>query len=122
MVLAELETIADNKVVVTMFESNRRAGGLWAVAVQPGVPHHSLTPSHRALVVNWLRAIVEIRLGVTPHHPLQNVTESSGWLGHPDYGVSDWAGYPGDRQAANWFPSQATAEEWWEFTRGNDAH
>jgi hypothetical protein len=102
-------------VIVAAFESNRRAGGLWAVAVEPGVPHHSLTPDHRALTVNWLRTVVDLRLGVSEQDPLRDVPESSGWLGHPDIGVSDWAGYPGDRRSASWFPSRATAEEWREF-------
>ena len=115
MILAEHDAFADNRAVVAAFESNRRAGGLWAVAVQPGVPHHSLTPSHRALTVNWLRTIVERRLGASALDPLRDIPESTGWLGHPDFGVSDWADYTGDRKAASWFPSQATAEEWWEF-------
>lgn len=118
LILAESDAIADNEAVVAVFESNRRAGGLWAVAMEPGVPHHSLTPSHRALTVNWLRAIVELRLGASAQGPLRAVPESASWLGHPKFGVSNWAGYSGDRKAASWFPSRATAEEWWEFMDG----
>jgi hypothetical protein len=121
MILAEHDAIADSEAVMAAFESNRRAGGLWGVAIEPGVPHHSLTPGHRALTVNWLRAIVEQRLGAAVQDPLREVAESSGWLGHPDTGISDWTGYAGDRKAASWFPSQATAEEWWEFTGREDA-
>lgn len=120
MVLAEHENIADNHAVVAAFESNRRAGGLWAMAVEPGVSHHSLTPSHRALAINWLRTIVALRLGTNAQDPLQIVPESSGWLGHAEFGISDWASYPGDRKSAAWFPSRATAEEWWEFTGGSE--
>ena len=116
MVLAEHDAFADNEASIAVFESNRLAGGLWAVAVEPGVPHHALTPGHRALSVNWLRALLERRLGASAQDPLRDVPESTGWLGHPDIGISDWVGYPGDRRAANWFPSRATAEEWWEFT------
>lgn len=122
LILAESDAIADNEAVVAVFESNRRAGGLWAVAMEPGAAHHSLTPSHRALTVNWLRAIVELRLGASVQDPLRDVPESAGWLGHPEFGVSDWAGYDGDRRAANWFPSRATAEDWWEFVSGIRAH
>jgi hypothetical protein len=121
MILAERDDIVNNEAVVAAFESNRRAGGLWGVAIEPGVPHHALTPGHRALTVNWLRAIVEQRLGAAVQDPLREVAESSGWLGHPDIGISDWTGYAGDRKAASWFPSQATAEEWWEFTGRKDA-
>jgi hypothetical protein len=115
MILAEQDQFADNTVVSAAFESNRRAGGLWAMAVERGVPHHSLTPGHRALTVNWLRAVVALRLGDPAQEPLRGVPESSGWLGHPDIGVSNWTDYPGDRRAASWFPSQGTAEEWWKF-------
>lgn len=121
LVLAGRETIADNQAVIAAFEANRRAGGLWGVATEPGVPHHSLTPDQRALTVNWLRAIVKLRLGAEAHDPLRSVPEPAGWLGHPDIGVAHWASYPGDRQAASWLPSRATAEEWWEFVGGEDA-
>lgn len=116
MILAENDIIGDNKAVIAAFEFNRNAGGLWALAVEPGVSHHSLTPSHRALTLNWLRAIVDLRLGASAQDPLRILPESSGWLGHPDFGVSSWADYPGDRGAASWFPNRNTAEEWWAFT------
>lgn len=122
LILAEHEAMGDNKAVIAVFEANRRAGGLWAMAVEPGVPHHSLTPGHRSIAVNWLLAIVALRLGATTQGPLRNIPESTGWLGHPDFGVSEWAGYPGDRGAASWFPTRGTAEEWWEFTGSGDAH
>ena len=121
LILAEHETFADNDRVVAMFKSNRRAGGLWALAIEPGVPHHSLTPGHRGLTVNWLRALVELRLDVAAHGRLPAIPESSGWLGHPEFGVADWAAYPGDRRAASWFPTAATAREWWGFRGGRDA-
>lgn len=122
MILAEHEVMGDNKEVIAVFEANRGAGGLWAVAIEPGVPHHSLTHDHRALTVNWLGAIVELRLGASALAPLRRVPESAGWLGHPEFGVSDWAGYVGDRKAANWFPSRATAEEWWKFVSGKNTN
>ena len=120
MILAEHETLIDNQAVMAVFEANRRAGGLWAVAIEPGVPHHSLRPGHHALTVNWLRAIVERRLGAEGQDPLREIPESSGWLGHPDIGVGFWENYPGDRRSASWFPSRATAEEWWEFIGRGD--
>lgn len=115
MILAEHEVLGDHKAVVAVFEANRRAGGLWAMAVEPGVPHHSLTPAHRSVTVNWLHAILELRLGTTTQDPLRNIPESSGWLGDPDFGVAAWADFPGDRGTASWFPTRATAEEWREF-------
>ena len=115
VILADNDAYTDNEKVLEVFEYNRGSGGLWAVAVQPGVPHHSLTPDHRAITVNWLRAVVELRLGHSPDEDLQDIPESTGWLGQPGSGVASWETYRGDRSAASWFPSRATAEEWWAF-------
>jgi dienelactone hydrolase len=113
IILMEHDTYADNKAVIAAFKANREAGALWALAVQPGVPHHSLTPSHRAIVINWLREIVKLRLR-------KSVTESSGWLADSTNGVASWADFKGDRNSASWFPSKATAEEWFAFVSKND--
>jgi hypothetical protein len=113
IVLAEFDTFTDNKEVIAVFKANREAGALWALAVEPDVPHHSLTPCHRAIVINWLREITELRF-------TKSVTESSGWLADPTNGVASWANFKGDRKSANWFPSKATAEEWFAFVSKND--
>lgn len=120
MVLAERESIADNRAVIAAFAANRRAGALWALAIEPGVAHHSLKPSHRAVTINWMRTIVELRIGASSGDPLQAIAESSGWLGNPLIGVESWANYTGDRRSASWFPSQATAEEWKAFVEKRD--
>lgn len=120
MILAEYDAITDNQATLATFAANRRAGGLWGVAVEPGVPHHSLTANHRALTMSWLHAIIERRLGVSVQDPLQDIPESAGWLGHPDVGVADWAGYPGDRRAASWFPARDSAVDWWKFSGHED--
>ena len=115
--LAERDAVVDNAKLAEAFRANRRAGALCALALQPGVPHNSLTPSKRAITINWMRAIVELRLGSLAVDPLREVAESSGWLGDPNTGVAQWANYPGDRKSASWFPTQATAEEWKAFVQ-----
>ena len=115
VILAERDGTVDNDAVVAVFEANRRAGALWALAVEPRVPHHSLTPAHRALTVGWLRAAAELRLANSADQPLRAVADPSGWLGHPGVGIANWGDYPRDRTLASWFPSQATAEAWWAF-------
>jgi len=115
VILAERDGTVDNDAVVAVFEANRRAGALWALAVEPRVQHHSLTPAHRALTVGWLRAAAELRLANSADQPLRAVAEPSGWLGHPGVGIANWGDYPRDRTLASWFPSQATAEAWWAF-------
>jgi len=113
VILAERDEIVDNEAVVAVFEANRRAGALWALAVEPRVPHHSLTRAHRALTVGWLRAVAELRLGSSADEPLRAVADYSGWLGHPGVGIANWGDYSRDRGLASWFPSQAAAEAWW---------
>jgi dienelactone hydrolase len=115
ILLLEQDTFADNKAVIAAFKANRKAGALWALAVEPGVPHHSLTPAHRAIVINWLREMTKLRLGKSPDDSLPEVAESSGWLGDSSIGVAKYANFRGDRRSASWFPSKATAEEWKMF-------
>lgn len=81
VVLAEHEKLMDNALQVAKFRANRQAGALWALAVEPGVPHHSLTPGQRAITINWMRTILQLRLGSSAGAPLTQVAESSGWLG-----------------------------------------
>jgi hypothetical protein len=113
MVLAELDAFVDNAVLTAAFETNRRAGALWALAKEPAVPHHSLTPVQRQVTIDWISTILELRLPASPSGPLREIAEASGWLGDRVTGeVGPWANYPGDRALASWLPSQAAAEQW----------
>ena len=113
MVLAELDAFVDNAALTAAFEANRKAGALWALALEPGVPHHAATPVHRQTTLDWMRAIVDLRVLDGLAGPNAPIAEAAGWLGDRATGQAwRWADYPGDRKAANWFPSQATAEQW----------
>jgi Carboxypeptidase regulatory-like domain len=115
MVLAELDAFVDNAALTAAFEANRRAGGLWAMVRESGVPHHSLSLSQRLLTLAWMRTVLEQRMPSTLSGPPRDLAESAGWLGDPATGdVSFWFDYPGDRTAASWLPSQEAAE-WWQF-------
>jgi hypothetical protein len=115
MVLEELDTFVDNAALTAAFEFNRSAGALWALAKEPGVPHHSLTPVQRHATINWMNAILDLRL---PPEQLEfwgfsDIAESSGWLGNRATGeAAPWASYLGDRTVASWLPSESTAREW----------
>ena len=114
MVLAELDAFVNNAAVTTAFEGNRGAGGLWALAMEPGVPHHSLSPVQRQVTLNWMSTILEHRLPYEPGwDPLHGFLETSGWLGNRTTGrAAPWATYAGDRALASWLPSVSTATEW----------
>jgi len=116
MLLAELDTIVDNAELTKAFDSSRRAGALWGLAVEPQLPHHSLSPAERRVTVNWIRTILELRLPAGSSEPLREIDAASGWLGDRSTGkATPWATYRGDRESASWLPSQATAEDWESF-------
>jgi len=114
MVLAELDAFVDNAALTTAFEGNRGAGALWALAMERGVPHHSLSALQRQVTISWISTILERRLPYEPGwDPLIGIAPASGWLGNRTTGkASSWATYSGNRASASWLPSQPTATEW----------
>lgn len=118
MVLAELDAFVDNAALTAAFEANRGVGALWALAMEPGVPHHSVTPAHRQVTIDWINTIVGLRVadGYGGFGGPYEILETYGWLGDRATGqVWPWATYPGNRALASWFPSPATAEQWKAF-------
>jgi hypothetical protein len=119
IVQAELDAFVNNAANAAIFEGNRAAGALWALAMEPDVPHHSLSQAQRELTISWLTTILELRLPASGSTGLGEIDESSGWLGNRVTGdATAWANYTGDRASASWLPSQATAEEWESFVAG----
>jgi hypothetical protein len=112
MVLAELEVFVDNVALGNAFTVNRGAGALWAMSVEPGVPHQAFTPAFRSATVAWLNSVLGSRLSGSAGR-IHRVTEQSGWLGDPVTGeVSPWGRYLGDRTTANWFATREAADQW----------
>jgi hypothetical protein len=117
VIIAELDEIVDNNVTVATFQQVRAAGGLWALAEEPGKLHRSHSASRNDLILEWFTTILPLRESATPGAPLRTIAEESGWLGAPvTRVVSSWADYVGDKRAASWFPTQATAVRWRVFT------
>jgi hypothetical protein len=118
VITAELDELVDNNVTLATYQQVRGTGGLWAFAQEPQTPHQSHSASQRQLILEWFTTILSLREPTTPGDPLRAIAEESGWLGAPVTGVvSSWADYVGDKRAASWFPTQATAERWRGFTR-----
>ena len=112
MVLAQFEAFVDNAALGQAFAANRGGGALWAMAMEPGVPHHAFSPNLRAATLEWIGSVVGLRLAGSSGR-LRAIVEQSGWLGDPSTGeVSPWGGYRGDRSEASWFPTRSTAEQW----------
>lgn len=118
VITAELDQIVDNNATLAMYQKVRGAGGLWAFAQEPQTPHQSHSASQRQLILEWFTAILSLREPATPGGPLRAIAEETGWLGASGTRViSAWADYVGDRRAASWFPTQATAVRWQGFTK-----
>jgi hypothetical protein len=112
MVLAELDAFVDNAMLTATFEAHRAAGAPWAMALEPGVPHHSLSPAQRELTVDWMRAILPLGNA----RPFRQNSPRVGWLGDPTTGqVAPVQTFAGDRSAASWFPTRPLAVQWAAF-------
>lgn len=117
VVLAELDTFVDNAMLTAAFRANRRAGALWALALEPGVPHHSLTPAQREITTLWMSTVLALRLGATASAPLREVYASSGWIGDIATGEVARADEFLDPAFGSWFPSAEIAERWKTFAK-----
>ena len=119
VVLAELDAFVDNALVTAAVRANRSRGALWALAEERGVPHHSLSPRQRTVTLQWMRTIVDLRLGPLGEEvsdPPRAMVESSGWLGDPATGAaSAWATFAGDARSGSWLPTRGTAVMWRAF-------
>jgi dienelactone hydrolase len=112
MVLAELDAFVDNTMLSATFEAHRAAGAPWAMALEPGVPHHSLSPAQRELTVDWMRAILP--LGTAG--PFRQSSPRVGWLGDPATGqIAPARTFAADRNTASWFPTRPLAAQWAAF-------
>ncbi len=112
MVLAELDAFVNNPLMRSTFAALRTAGAPWAMAVEPGVPHFSLSLAQRQLTVDWMRAILPLG-NAGPFH--QN-SPQVGFLGDPATGlISPARTFAGDRRTASWFPMRPLAAQWAAF-------
>jgi hypothetical protein len=112
MVLAEFDAFVDNTMLSATFEAHRAAGAPWAMALEPGVPHHSLSPAQRELTVDWMRAILPLRNA----GPFRQSSPRVGWLGDPATGqIAPARTFTGDRSAASWVPMRPLAVQWAAF-------
>ena len=118
VVLAQFDAFVDNNAIKAAFARNRASGAQWALALEMGVPHHSFSPAHRTLTLNWMNTILSKRLGPVAGDSLRTVNEDTGWVGDPvTTSVMAFSSFTGNPRLANWLPSQATAEEWRTFVR-----
>jgi len=104
--------------LTAVFENNRPAGALWALAVEPGARIDS--PLGSVLEFSWMDTVLESRLpatatpGASP--VLRPISEGSGWLGDRETAaVAQFDEYDKDVGQASWLPSAQTAADWSSF-------
>ena len=108
-----LDNLVDNSAIQSRFSANRSRGGLWALAVEPGIQHAVATGRGNAANVEWIRTALTLRLPATPGDPLVALDEQSGWLGNQaTLEIAPWADYPGTRTGASWLLSEPVAMSW----------
>jgi hypothetical protein len=107
------DQVVSNFPVRTKFLENRSRGGLWALAVEPGIGHYIATQRGNSAQLTWIRIALERRLPATAGDPLVSLEETSGWLGNQStLEIAPWADYPDTRSAASWLLSQQAAASW----------
>lgn len=112
MVLAELDAFVDNTMLSATFEAHRAAGAPWAMALEPGVPHHSISPAQRELTIDWMSAILPLGSA----GPFRQNPPQVGWLGDPATGqIAPARTFAGDLSAASWLPTRPLARQWAAF-------
>ena len=100
-------------VVPAAFADNRSRGALWALVVEPGIDHDDATSAASATIMAWISEALNLRLPAAAGDPLVGLAQEAGWLGNQSmFEIAAWAVYPGDRSAASWLSSQATAQAW----------
>lgn len=113
VMLSELDEPSINTSVQNTFAGNRSRGGLWALAIEPGVQHAEATAVGNQANVNLIATTLAARLPATLGDPLIDLDETSGWLGNQaTLEIATWAAYTGDRTTASWLPSQSAALSW----------
>ncbi len=93
-----------------VFSRFRKAGALWAIAVEADVGHGSTDT--RLLAIPYLDSILTTRMA-TDSPKLRQLDEAKGWLANPiTHEIVPISQYKGDPQQASWLPDQATAYKW----------
>ncbi len=113
IVLHERDDLVDNATLRARFAAYRAAGAPWALALEPGALHASLSPAERDVTLAWMRTIVPL----WDAGPFRQRMPQVGWFGDPLSGEIAHAGkFTGDLATASWFPMQRLATQWAAFT------
>lgn len=93
-----------------VFSRFRKAGALWAIAVEADMGHGSTDT--RLLAIPYLDSILTARLA-TDSTKLRQLDKATGWLANPvTHEIAPIKEYKGDTLQAAWLPDRETAYKW----------
>ena len=100
--------------LTALFDGNRPAGALWALAVEPGAGHGPIRDLD--VLFGWMEAVLALRLPAPAGSGLRPIAEDSGWLGNRETAaVASFHDYEQNKSQASWLPSAETAQDWSAF-------
>ena len=118
------------------FAKYRQLGAPWTFVVQNRSPH-CCTANAKALILDWLSAVLEQRMPSRAGLPLENIAQRDDWLGfiHTEttttkdaFGFATFnvnaaesrrakASEPVEAQDASWLPNASVARQWLSFVQ-----
>ncbi len=112
LLLAQNDVVVNNALLAANFAANRAAGAPWSMSIEPGVPHMSLGPAQRDLILSWMKATLERgKAG-----PFRGASPQVGFLGDPATGeIVPVRQFTGNLSTASWFPTRPLATQWAAF-------
>lgn len=116
MILGENDIQSRNLNMINSVIQKRIDGGLWCYVIESGTDHFGELTDSDELITNFFSIVLEKRLPHEASGQLQNIVESSGWLG--DHGTLRYFSFDNiliNRQQASWLVDESFAMEWQNF-------
>jgi dienelactone hydrolase len=105
-----------NDIIAGIFAINRRAGSLWALAVEPGVSHE--VAGSKDMAVMFFDELIPLRLPQTPEGAgsapqLRPLDPATGFIADPKTGkIQPAADAPNTTYPTSWLPTETLARAW----------
>ena len=102
--------------ITGVFEAGRAAGAPWALSTD-AFQHGPILDFD--MMFDYIAAVLDARLPLTPGEPLRAMTETDGWLGNRTTGaIATHACYDSAKLSASWLPTEETARDWQRMAEG----
>ncbi len=113
-----------NDIIAGIFSINRRAGALWALAVEPGVSHS--VAGSKDMAAMFFDELIPMRLAEATSaedqlHVLRPLYRDAGFIGDPkSWAIQAAATAPRTTYPTSWLPTEALAKAWRELISGKN--